>query len=86
MRTGETADTIQLVLDTGATLTCLDRSIVEKLELPKPPGIVGVGATVGSSGAISLHRIDTLTIGDVTAQGLTACALDLRGINEMASK
>ena len=73
----------QLVLDTGATFTCLDQSIVKTLDLPTPTGMVGRGATVGSSGAISLHRIDTLTIGDVTAKGLTACALDLRNVNEM---
>lgn len=73
----------QLVLDTGATFTCLDQSLVKKLELPTPTGLVGRGATVGSSGAISLHRIDTLTIGDVTAKALTACSLDLRNVNEM---
>lgn len=73
----------QLVLDTGATFTCLDKSVVERLGLPEPAGIVGRGGTIGESGAISLHRIETLAVGDVTARSVTACALDMGGINDM---
>jgi predicted aspartyl protease len=73
----------RLVLDTGATFTCLDNPVVERLELPKAAGMVGYGATIGESGAVSLHRIDSLAVGEATATSLIACALDLRGVNKM---
>lgn len=65
------------VVDTGATLTCLDRSLVSELDLPEAAGIQGVGASIGSSGQVALHRVDTITVGDVEATDLTVCALDL---------
>jgi hypothetical protein len=71
------------VLDTGATFTCLDQSLAERLELPKPVGMVGFGATLGQSGPVTLHRIETLEVGPVRAARLTACALDLRGVNKL---
>jgi len=73
----------QLVLDTGATMTCLDRGLVERLELPKPVGMVGYGATIGQAGAVSLHRIDTLAVGGITAKRLNACALDLQSVRKV---
>lgn len=73
----------QLVLDTGATFTCLDKSVVERLDLPEPAGMVGYGASIGESGAVSLHRVETLAVGDATASSLTVCALDLAGVNKM---
>lgn len=73
----------QLVVDTGATYTCLDQKLVERLELPEPVGIVGFGATAGGTGSVSLHRMKTLTVGDVTAKGLTACALNLRNVQKV---
>lgn len=70
------------VVDTGATFTCVDQSIAERLELPKPSGMVGYGATIGQSGSVALHRIQTLRVGDASASELIACALDLRGMNK----
>jgi predicted aspartyl protease len=71
------------IVDTGATVTCVDQALIDRLELPSPPGVVGYGATVGQSGAVSVHRIDTLQVGDVTAEGLTACALDLTSMKKV---
>lgn len=68
----------RLVLDTGATLTCLDQEVVQRLELPPARGVVGVGAGVGSSGQMSLVRIDSVRVGAARAEGMTGCALDLR--------
>ena len=73
----------KLVLDTGATFTCLDKSVVERLDLPDARGVVGRGATIGGSGAISLHTIDTLTVGDTTAKSLMVCAIDLQGVTDL---
>lgn len=72
----------RLVLDTGATITCLDKALVDQLELPQPTGMIGRGATIGSAGAVSLHRIATLKVGEVTAKNVITCALDLRNVNE----
>jgi predicted aspartyl protease len=71
------------IVDTGATVTCVDQTLIEELKLPSPPGVVGFGATVGQSGAVGVHRIDTLQVGDTTASGLTACALDLSGMRDV---
>lgn len=68
----------RLVLDTGATLTCLDQEVVQRLELPPARGVVGVGAGVGGSGQMSLVRIDSVRVGAARAEGMTGCALDLR--------
>ena len=73
----------RLIVDTGATITCLDRTVVEELQLPSPRGVVGYGATVGTSGTVGVHRIDTLQVGDTTASGLTACALDLGNMKNL---
>jgi predicted aspartyl protease len=72
----------QFVLDTGATLTCLDQTLAERLELAKPVGMIGYGATVGQSGAVALYSLETLDVGPASTSGLTACALDLRGVNK----
>jgi predicted aspartyl protease len=68
----------RLVLDTGATLTCLDQEVAQRLELPQARGVVGVGAGVGGSGQMSLVRIDSVRVGAARAEGMTGCALDLR--------
>ena len=68
----------RFVLDTGATLTCLDQSLAERLELPQPVGMIGHGATVAESGTFGLHRVDTMTVGEATASSLTTCAVDLQ--------
>lgn len=68
----------RFILDTGATLTCVDQQIAQRLELPEPRGMIGVGAGVGGSGRMRLVRVDSLRLGAARAQELTACALDLR--------
>lgn len=68
------------VLDTGATLTCLDTALARELDLPEARGVVGRGATLGSSGGVEVYRLDSLAIGDATVNDLMACALDLEHI------
>jgi predicted aspartyl protease len=76
----------QFVLDTGATLTCVDQTLAERLELPQPVGMLGYGATLGETGTVGLHRIDTLNVGDVSASRLTACSLDLQRMEQVGLK
>lgn len=68
----------QLILDTGATLTCLDQSLAERLELPEARGQLGVGFGIGGGGgSMRLVEVESLRVGDATAEGLTACTVDL---------
>lgn len=66
------------VFDTGATLTCVDRTLVERLALPTQSGAVGVGAGVSSAGRVDLVRLDSIRLGEASAHDLSACVVDLQ--------
>jgi len=66
------------VLDTGATFTCVDAELARRLALPERTGARGVGAGVGGAGQIRLVRVDSVRVGGASAEGLTACEVDLR--------
>lgn len=65
------------MLDTGATLTCVDQALAQQLQLPEAGGMVGVGAGAGGAGQMRLVTLDSLRVGAARAEELTACALDL---------
>lgn len=68
----------RFIVDTGATMTCLDRGLADRLQLEEPAGQLGMGMGIGQEpGSLRLLRIDSLTVGEATATGLTGCALDL---------
>lgn len=71
------------VLDTGATLTCVDRSVARQLELPEQRGVLGVGAGVGGAGRIRLVSVDSLRIGASRAFDVTVCELDLAQVEQI---
>ncbi len=68
------------VLDTGATLTCVDDSLAEELDLPEREGVQGVGAGVGGSGRMRLVTLDSVRVGSAAAFDLMGCALNLESI------
>jgi predicted aspartyl protease len=68
------------VVDTGATLTCLDAKLADELALPAMRGTIGRGATLGGSGTVGLRRVESIGIGETRATGVTACVLDLNNI------
>ncbi|CAN5319283.1 hypothetical protein BH23GEM2_BH23GEM2_01340 [soil metagenome] len=72
-----------LVLDTGATLTCVDQRVASELALPRAAVGVGYGAGVGGSGSVSLVRIDSLRFGEASAERMTACVLDLEHLQQL---
>lgn len=72
-----------LVLDTGATFTCVDQKIVEQLKLPERGGQLGIGAGIRGSGQVRLVSIESLQVGTAKASDLTACALDLQHMKEI---
>lgn len=65
------------VLDTGATLTCMDQALATELSLPEEGGRIGFGAGVGGAGRMQLVHADSLRVGEARAEELTLCALDL---------
>lgn len=71
------------VLDTGATLTCVDQSIASELELPEATGRIGFGAGIGGSGRMTLVTTDSVRVGAAIAEDLPVCALDLSAIAQV---
>jgi predicted aspartyl protease len=75
----------QFVLDTGATLTCVERNVADRLQLPAARGAVGYGAGVGGQGRVDLVRIDSLRIGEAGVHGLVGCVLDLSALRTVGA-
>lgn len=67
----------QFVLDTGATVTCVDDALASRLALPDVHGVIGTAAGVGGQGGVRLVSVDSLRIGSVRAHELQACVIDL---------
>jgi len=66
------------ILDTGATLTCVDPDLARDLALTDAPGQIGGGITLeGGVGAVRLVAVDSLRVGAANAMGLTGCVVDL---------
>jgi predicted aspartyl protease len=74
-----------LVLDTGATLTCIDERLASQLDLPRKTGAVGLGAGVGGSGRVALVQVDSIRVGSSSVTNLTACVLDLRHLRDLGA-
>lgn len=70
------------VLDTGATLTCVNEVLADSLGLPERTGQFGFGAGVGGAGSVQLVAVDSLRIGATSAFDLTACTLDLAHLEQ----
>ncbi len=68
------------VLDTGATITCIDRELVNRLKLPEQRGQIGIGAGVKNQGNVQLIKVNSLQVGSAKAENLNACTLDLQHI------
>ena len=68
------------VLDTGATVTCVDELLANELALREPVGRIGFGAGVRGFGRMRLVSIDSLQVGEAKTTNLTGCALDLQSI------
>ncbi|MGI9089804.1 MAG: retropepsin-like aspartic protease [Gemmatimonadaceae bacterium] len=75
---------VDLILDTGATLTCVDDELARELALPQRVGAIGVGASVGGTGPLRLVRVDSLRVGGARASDITVCALDLQGLRAIS--
>lgn len=66
------------ILDTGATLTCVDRRMADSLGLPEARGRIGMGTGIrGGTGSMRLVEIDSVAVGEARAERLIGCAVDL---------
>lgn len=70
----------RFIVDTGATLTCLDAAVAKKLGLEQRTGVIGRGFGVGAEGRVGMVAIGHLEIGSAFAKDLTACTLDLQSL------
>lgn len=73
----------QFVLDTGATITCVDDALATTLSLPDVRGVAGTAASVGGQGTVRLVSVDSMSIGAVRAHELQACVVDLEHLGGM---
>jgi predicted aspartyl protease len=70
------------VLDTGATLTCVDAALMDSLGLEPEAGRLGRGLDATSLGNVQLIRIDSLRVGAAQASDMGGCVLDLAHIQD----
>lgn len=70
----------RLVLDTGATYTCVTTELAARLDLPAQRGAVGFGAGVHGGGRVQLVRYDSVRIGNASAHDMGGCVLDLSSL------
>ena len=69
---------VKLILDTGATFTCIDRPLADELKLPAWSGPLGSVVITGGEGEMGFVKIDRLEVGNTaSATDLVACKLDL---------
>ncbi|CAN5817224.1 hypothetical protein BH23GEM9_BH23GEM9_15440 [soil metagenome] len=71
------AGPFDLVLDTGATFTCVTHELAEQLALRDQPGAIGFGAGVQSAGRVRIVRYDSVRVGAAVAYDMAGCVLDL---------
>lgn len=65
------------VLDTGATLICIDQALADSLALPPVRGAIGLGAGAGGTGQLRLVELDSVRVAGAVATDINGCALDL---------
>ena len=75
---------IDLILDTGATITCVDTSLARELALPEQRLAIGTAVGVGGAGRVRLHRVDSLRVAGAVARRINVCAMDLSAMRVVA--
>ena len=71
---------VDLILDTGATLTCVDSTLARGFALPERRAAVGAAVGIGGAGRVRLHAVDSLQLGASVVRDLTVCSMDLRAL------
>ena len=66
------------ILDTGATLTCVDETLAKDLGLEAAGGPIAIGGGIrGGLGPMRLVALRSVALGDATVRDLQGCAIDL---------
>jgi predicted aspartyl protease len=65
------------VLDTGATVTCVDETLVAELKLPDATGTIAIGGGIRGLGRMRLVTLESVQLGDARVRDLNGCAVDL---------
>lgn len=68
---------LDFALDTGSTLTCVDRAVAERMNLPEERGRRGVTAGAAGVGQMSVVRLDSLRVGGASMRSVEACVVNL---------
>jgi predicted aspartyl protease len=76
----------RFVLDTGATLTCVDERLVKELELRDAAGVVAFGGTIRGTGQMRVVRLDSVEVGAAKATRLSGCVVNLQPMAEAGVK
>jgi predicted aspartyl protease len=71
---------VDLILDTGATYTCVDSALAREWALPEQRLVRGVAVGIGGAGRTTLHRVDSLRVGPAVVRDVSVCSLDLRAL------
>lgn len=66
------------VLDTGATLTCVDQALADELKLQDAVGAVGYGGGIRGMSAMRLVSIESVAFGSARVTELNGCVVDLQ--------
>jgi predicted aspartyl protease len=78
-------DPVDLILDTGATLTCVDTALARAWALPEQRMAVGMAVGIGAAGRVRLHTADSLRVGTTSARRVTVCSMDLQALRAVGS-
>jgi predicted aspartyl protease len=74
----------RFILDTGATMTCVDDDVVLALGLSATPGVTGQGAGLGTAGPVMIVALDSIRIGVTTISNVQACVVDLAPLESIS--
>jgi predicted aspartyl protease len=74
------AGPFSLVLDTGATFTCVTTEVAAQLDLPEQRGAVGRGTGVHATMPVRIIRFDSVRVGAASAHDMPGCVLDLTAL------
>ena len=70
-------EAVDFIVDTGATLTCIDVSLARELGLPEEDVVGGIALGVATAGRMKTVRMDTLRVGNAAVFDVSACSIDL---------
>ena len=69
---------VDLIIDTGATMTCVDDALAREWNLPEQRLAVGMAVGIGAAGRVRLHRADSVRVGAAVVRRATVCSMDLQ--------